>query len=185
MPVLFAPLVGFLLGVAFAWAGWAELARDDGPLVASRPFAVVVAFALLVFTPVVGYFALFHGDWAYLYAVPWHDVPSAIDFALVLASGGIVVLGFVAATPLVRRRKLSVVTTLAVVPGSIVIALFSLFARRMSVSATYAQFHGEFGTEPLTSSALGRGVLLMGVLLAAGVAWSVRALWAMSAEAKR
>ncbi len=185
MPVFFAPLVGFLFGVAFAWAAWAELARDDGPLVASRPFLVVVAFALLVFTPIVGYFAFFHGDWAYLYTVPARDVPSAVDFALVLASGGVVVLGFVGAAPLVRRRKVSVVTTLAIVPGSIAIALFALFARRMSLSATYAQFHGEFGTEPIASSALGRGVLLMAVLLAAGVAWSVRALMGMSAEAKR
>ena len=47
-----APLVALLLGVAFAWAAWAELARDDGPLVASRPFAIVVAFTVLVFTPI-------------------------------------------------------------------------------------------------------------------------------------
>lgn len=185
MPVFFAPLVAIVLGVSFAWAAWAELARDDGPLVASRPFAVAVAFAVFVFTPIVGYFVAFHGDWAYLYAVPWRDVPSAVDFGLVLLSGGALVLAFVGAAPLVRRRKISVVTTLVIAPGSLAIALLALFARRMSLSATYAQFHGEFGTEPITASALGRGVLLMGVLLAAGVAWSVRALWAMSAEAKR
>jgi len=182
---ILAPLIALLLGVAFAWAGWAELARDDGPLVASRPFAVVAAFTALVFTPIVAYFVAFHGDWSYVYAVPWHDVPSAIDVAIVLASGGLLLLAFVGTTPLVRRRKLSAVTTLAVVPGSLALAFLALFARRMSLSATYAQFHGEFGTEPLTSSALGRGVLVMGVLMGAGVAWSVRALWGMSAEAKR
>jgi hypothetical protein len=185
VPVFLAPFVGLVLGVLFAWAAWAELARDDGPLVASRPFAIVVAFTLLVFTPIVSYFAFFHGDWAYVYLVPWHDVPSAVDVAFVLLAGGMVLLGFVGAAPLVRRRKLSVVASLAVAPGSIALAFLALFAKRMSLSATYAQFHGEFGTEPLTSSALGRGVLVMGMLMAAGVAWSVRALWAMSAEAKR
>ena len=65
----------------------AELVRDDGPVVASRPFAVVAAFAALVWLPVVGYFVAFHGDWSYLYVVPWQRVPSAVDLGLVLARG--------------------------------------------------------------------------------------------------
>ena len=54
---------------------------------------------------------------------------------------------------------------------------------RLAVSGTYAQFHGEFGTEPIEASTLGKGVLLMGSLLTLGLAWTVRALVAMAAEA--
>ena len=185
MPIPFAPLVGFVLGVGLAWAAGAELSRDDGPLVASRPFAIVAAFAALVFTPIVGYFVAFHGDWAYIYSVAWRDVPSAVDFALVLLSGSSVVAGFVVAAPLIRKRKMSTVTAIAIAPTSIGLALLALFARRMALSATYAQYHGEFGTEPIAVSALGRGILFMGIILAAAVAWCVRALWAMNAESKR
>jgi hypothetical protein len=185
MPIPFAPLVGFLLGVSLAWAASNELARDDGPMVASRPFAIVLAFAALLYTPVVAYFVAFHGDWAYLYEVSWRNVPSAIDFALVLLGGASVFVGFVVAAPLLRKRRLGIVSALTVGAGSLVLALLALSARRLVLSATYAQFHGDFGTEPITQSALGRGVLFMGIILAAGLAWCIRAMWAMNAEAKR
>ena len=60
----------------------------------------------------------------------------------------------------------------------------ALTARRLAVSGTYAQFHGDFGTEPIGSSALGKGVLLMDLALALGIAWTVRALLRMASEAK-
>jgi hypothetical protein len=53
---------------------------------------------------------------------------------------------------------------------------------RLAVSGTYAQFHGQFGTEPIGASTLGKGVLLMGSLLTLGLAWTVRALLTMAAE---
>lgn len=180
MPIPFAPLVGFLLGVAFAWSAATELGRDDGPLVASRPFAVTLAFAGLVYVPVVGYFAAFHGDWSYVYVLAWRNVPSALDFALVLVGAGAVLLGFVAAVPLVRKRRQGAVVMMAVVPAAMALALLALTARRLTYSATYAQFHGDFGTEHISASALGRGVLFMGLMLALGAGWCVRALWGMA-----
>ena len=185
VPIPFAPLLGFVLGTALAFAAGLELSRTDGPLVASRPFAVLIAFAALVYTPVCGYFVAFHGDWAYVYEVAWRSVPSALDFALVLLGGLSVVLGFFAAVPLVRRRKTGAVAVLAVLPAGIGLALLALTARRLAWSATYAQFHGEFGAEPLADSTLGRGVLLMGIVLALGIAWCVRAMWAMGSEPRR
>lgn len=185
MPLPFAPLVGLLIGLGLAWAATAELAREEGPLVASRPFAIVVAFAVLLYTPAVGYFVAFHGDWAYLYAVAWHAVPSAVDFALVLVSGAMVPIGFAFTAPLLRKRKLAPPFAVAVTASALCLALLALSAKRIALSATYAQFHGEFGTEPIASSALGRGVLLMALLLAAGVGWCARAMTAMAAEAKR
>jgi hypothetical protein len=57
-------------------------------------------------------------------------------------------------------------------------------ARRLAVSGTYAQFHGDFGTEPIGASLLGRGVLLMAALLGVGIAWTVRSLARMAADAR-
>jgi hypothetical protein len=183
MPLLLAPFVGFFLGVILAFVAAPELGKDDGPLVASRPFAVAAAFALLVYTPVVGYFVAFHGDWSYAYLVAARRIPSAIDLGLVLASGGTVLLGVSVAAPLLRRRRLGAVVTMLVAPGAIALALLALSAHRLSVNATYAQFHHDFGGEPIAESALGRGVLLMGVLMALAIAWCVRAIGQMNVEA--
>jgi hypothetical protein len=142
----------------------------------------MLAFTALVFAPIVAYFVAFHGDWSYVYAVAWRRVPSALDFALVLIGGGSVPLGFVTAAPIVRKRKTSAVATAVVVPAALALALLALTARRLAWSATYAQFHGDFGAEPLAESALGRGVLWMGIVLALAIAWCVRAMWSMNAE---
>src|SRR5438045_9383789 len=99
MPLPFAWLVAFALGAAFARAAQGEIARSEGPLVMSRPVLVVVAFAALVVAPVAGYFAAFHGDWAYLYGVNWQDVPSAVDLVLVALAAALVPAGFAAAIP--------------------------------------------------------------------------------------
>jgi hypothetical protein len=185
MPIPFAPLLGFALGGILAWVAGPELVRDDGPIVASRPFAVVTAFAALVWLPVVGYFVAFHGDWSYVYAVAWQRVPSAIDLGLVLVASGAVVGGFCLAVGPVRKRRTGPIAAIVVAPGALAIAGLTAAAHRLAVSGTYAQFHGDFGTAPIGSSPLGKGVLFMGIVLCLGVAWTVRALLRMAAEASR
>jgi hypothetical protein len=184
VPVPFAHLLGLALGAALAWIAAPELGSSDTPIVASRPFAIVLAFAVLVWVPVVGYFVAFHGDWAYVYLVPWRRVPSAIDLGLVLVAGGAVLGGFVVAVGPVRKRRFAPVLLLTAVPVAIAVAGLAAAARRLAVSGTYAQFHGDFGTEPIGASLLGRGVLLMGGVLALGIAWTIRALVRMAADAR-
>jgi hypothetical protein len=176
VPIPFAPLIGLALGAALAWIAAPELSRDDGPIALSRSFLIVAAFAALVWLPVVGYFVGFHGDWAYLYVVPWQRVPSAVDMVLVVLSAAAVVGGFVLAVPAVRKRRHAPVIALIVVPLALAAASFMVAAHRLAVSGTYAQFHGDFGTEPIAASTLGKGVLFMGAVLALAVAWTVRAL---------
>jgi hypothetical protein len=176
VPIPFAPLLGFVLGVAFAWVSREELARDAGPLVASRPLAIAAAFAACVYAPMTGYFVAFHADWSYLYLLPRGQLPSAIDLALVLLSGAMVPLGLLVSAPAARQRRLGAIVWLVSVPGVLATALFAWGARRLAVSASYAQFHGDFGTVPISASALGKGVLFMVVVGALGVGWSLRAL---------
>lgn len=184
MPIAFAPLIGLALGGALAWVAAPELVRIDGPVVASRPFAVVTAFAGLVWLPIVGYFVAFHGDWSYLYAVAWQRVPSAVDLGLVLLAGATVVAGFWLAVRPVRTRRFGPVIALVVAPATLAVLGLLVSLRRLGVSGTYAQYVGDFGTEPIGSSVLGKSVLLMDVLLVVAVAWTVRALLRMAAEAK-
>ena len=184
MPILFANLVGLALGAALAWVAPSEIGSNEAPIVASRPFAVVVAFTLLVWLPAIGYFVAFHGDWAYLYLVPWRRVPSAIDLCLVLLAGVAVLVGFCAAIGPVRKRRFGPVVALTAGPGAVAIAALPLTLRRLAVSGTYAQFHGDFGTEPISASLLGRGVLLMGIALVAGVAITVRSLVRLAADSR-
>jgi hypothetical protein len=176
MPIAFAPLFAFAIGAAFAWLAAPELGSDEGPVALSRPFAIVAAFAALVWAPVVGYFVAFHGDWSYLYVVPWRRVPSAVDLLLSVLAGVTVVAGFVAAAGPVRRRHFGAVVAMVTGPATVGVIGLTAAAHRLAVSATYAQYHGDFGVEPIGASLLGKGVLLFGVLLAAAVAWTARAL---------
>ena len=176
MPLPFAPLVGLALGAVFAWVSAQELSRSEGPLVALRAFVIVAAFTALVWVPVVTYFVAFHGDWSYLYLVPWRRVPSAVDLGLVLLAGAAVVGGFALSVEPIRKRRFGPVVGAIVAPGALAVAGLTLAARRLAVSGTYAQFQGDFGTAPIGSSPLGKGVLFMGAVLVTGVAWTALSL---------
>ncbi|HEX7662960.1 MAG TPA: hypothetical protein VF407_00540 [Polyangiaceae bacterium] len=173
MPLPFAPLAGVALGALFAWLARAELARDDGPLVAARAFLVTIAFAGFVFAPMVGYFVAFHGDWAYLYFVPWRAIPSAVDLAFVLLAACTVPLGFAVTARPARSQKFATVATIGGIPVGVAVVATLVLQRRLATSATYAEFHGGFGTDSVVASALGRGILWMGFALLLGVAWCV------------
>ena len=176
MPLPFALPLGLLVGVTLSWLARAELARSEVPLLLARPFVVAVGFGALVFGPVVGYFAARHGDWAYLYLIRWSRIPSAVDLALVVLAAAQVPLGFALAAPWSIAKRGSRVLWVAAGLGVALLVASVVAARRLSVSATYAQFHGGFGGAPLGKSALGRGVLSSWVALATAYAWAARAL---------
>jgi hypothetical protein len=184
VPIPFALPFGFALGAALAWIAAPELTRDDGPIALTRPFAVVASFAAMLWLPIVGYFVAFHGDWSYLYLVAGRRVPSAVDFGLVLLSAAAVLGGFFLAVTPVRKRRLGPVAAMVVTPGALALAVVALSVRRLAVSGTYAQFHGDFGTEPIAASTLGKGVLLMATLFTLGLAWVVRSIARMAVEGR-
>jgi hypothetical protein len=182
VPIAFAPLAGLAFGAALAWVAAPALARDDGPVMLSMPFALVAVFAGFLWLPIVGYFVTFHADWSYLYLVSSQRVPSAVDLGLVLLSTAAVPAGFFLAARPVRKRRMGTAAALVAVPIAAVIAGAAVASSRLAVSGTYAQFHGEFGTEPIGASTLGKGVLLMATLLALGLAWTARSLSRMATE---
>lgn len=182
MPAPFGLLVGVSAGVLFAWLARAELAREERPLLLTPAFSVVCGFSLFVYAPVMAYFLAFHGDWAWLYLVPAVRVPSAVDLGVVLLTAGAVPAAFAVMAPrAVARRSQQLViaggTPLAV---ALVIALVSV--RRLATSASYAQLHGGFGTEPIGASTLGRAVVVAWVAIGLGAAWATVRLRRLTAE---
>jgi hypothetical protein len=150
-------------------------AAEDAPLL-GRPMMVVALFAMLVFAPVSGYFLFFASDWACAYLLDTQRIPSAIALLCVVADGGAVLLGFGLARTRVRERDALGALMLAAVPaGAALLGFLALFAR-LRVHATYRQFHGDFGAEPLAGGPLGYAVLWMDLLLVAGMVIAARAL---------
>jgi hypothetical protein len=125
---------------------------------------------------VVGYFAALHGDWAYLYLVRWSRVPSAIDLVLVLVAALQVPLGFAIATPWAIAKRGTRILQVSAALAALLVMACAVFARRLSVSASFAQYHGGFGAVALGRSPLGRGILLSWIALALGYTWSLHVL---------
>jgi hypothetical protein len=177
MPAPLAPLVGFVLGVVFAWWGADELARSHGgSAVFSRSLVVVMLFAAIVYTPISGYFLAFEADWSFAYWVDSRHLPSAVQLTLVLLALSSVPLGFIAAATPARKRRLAALLVLGIPPAIVVLAFLLRAAGRLSVHASYAQFHGDFGTRPIAGSSLGHALLWMDTVLALGIAWTSREL---------
>lgn len=172
MPLPYAPFVAALLGLALAYYGRAELALAERSITGTRTFLVAMCFTAFVFAPALGYFAAFHGDWAYLYLAPAAKIPSAIDLALVLASSSVLPLTLAYAAPLVGERRAPRLLRIAAVLGLVLLVLFTLTFRRVSLSASHAQFKGSFGAVPIGQSPLGRGVLLAWLAIGASIAWA-------------
>jgi hypothetical protein len=175
MPAPTAPLLGLALGGLFAWAAGDGTAHGKHAL-ALTPLALVCLFSLGVFTPVAAYFIAFEPDWAYAYLVDSSRRVGALHAATLLADVASVPLGFVLAVRASERAALSMVVRLAGVPlvavGVFVIILFP----RLSVQATYAQFHGDFGTRPVAGGPLGYALIWSGFCLSAAAAWTAYAL---------
>jgi len=181
MPAPLGPLVGFVLGVVFAWWGAEELARSQsGSPLFSRSLVAATLFAALVYTPISGYFLAFETDWSFAYWVDSRRIPSAVSLTLVLLDMLSVPLGFIAAASHARRRRFGALLVLAVPPAIIVLACLLRAAARLSVHATYTQFHGDFGVRPIAGSSLGHALLWMDTLLALGIFWTSRELRRLS-----
>lgn len=172
MPLPLALPVGLLLGMSLAWIARAELARSEVPLVLARPFLVTAGLGLLVFAPVLGAFVALHGDWAYVYVVRSGRVPSALDLVFVVACGATLPAGFALATPWAIQRRSSALLRASAVVLAIGVVAAGVLSKRLSVSASFAQYHGGFGTLPLRKSPLGTAVLLSWIATGAAYAWS-------------
>ena len=180
MPAPIAPLVGFVLGVCFAWAAAGRGSHASAADLTGRPLLIVSLFSFLVFAPVCVYFAAFAPDWSYAYLIDSHRLPGAVDLAAILVDVASVPAGFGVATRRARDRKPGVHLRVAALPlllgATFIVAAFP----QLGVHATYAQYHGDFGTQSVAGSPLGYALLWMDCILLLGAGFTARALRRLS-----
>ena len=174
MPVFVALPFGLSLGVAFAWAARRELRRVTNRGFGSRALGVATLFGLLVFAPVGSYFLAFEPDWCLAYLLDTSRASAALVPALTLLELVTVPAGLLLGSWLLERSDET--GLLRVLAGGAVLTLGSIMLglRRFAVQGSYAQFHGDFGTERLAGGSLGYAILLLGFWLTAGLTF---ALW--------
>jgi hypothetical protein len=185
VPAAISPLIGFVLGIAFAWASADELARASGSEPVGRPLVVASLFSLLVFAPASAYFLAFAPDWSYAYVVDSDRLPGAVDLAVILLDVASVPFGFALASRRTRDKELGPLLRLAAVPclGAVTFVIVTL--PQLSVHATYAQYHGDFGTRPVAGSPLGYALLWMNTVLLAAAVYTARALRRLKRPTRR
>jgi len=175
MPAPTGPLIGLALGAALAWASSDAASRSKSTL-AFPPLALVSLFALAVFAPCAAYFVAIEPDWAYAYLIDGRRSLGVLSTLVLLCDVASIPLGFVlgqrASEHAAFTARIRLVGLPLLAAGIFVIILFP----RLSVQATYAQYHGDFGTRPVAGSPLGYALLWTAVVLAGATAWTAYAL---------
>ena len=112
----------------------------------------------------------------FLYLFRFARVPSAVDLALIVLAALQVPLGFALATPWAIAKRGPALLKVGLCVGVVLLVACIVIGRRLSVSASFSQYHAGFGLVPLGKTPLGRGVLLSWIALLAGYGWSVHVL---------
>jgi hypothetical protein len=185
VPAPIAPLIGFLLGIALAWTTAGDPTGSGTSAPPGRTLIVVTLYSFLVFAPVSGYFLAFAPDWSYAYAVDSGRLSSAVDLVVVLLNVASVPLGFTLAFRRLRERIPGPLLRLAALPLLATVVFLVVALPRLSVHATYAQFHGDFGVRSVAGSPLGYALLWMNAILAIGAIFTARALRRLSPPSPR
>lgn len=174
MPAPVGPLVGFVLGIGFAWVSGAALTRRSE--VIGRAMLLVTAYAVLVFAPAAAYFVVYAPDWSFAYWIDTDRLPAVVDPALVLLDAVSVPLGFGIGARQLGVRRTSALGRLAAVPAAVTIVFLVVASPRLAIDATYARFQGDFGVQSIAGSPLGYALLWMTIVTAAGALLTARAL---------
>ncbi len=181
MPALLGPLIGFALGVVFAWISVSKAGRDR-LIVRHRGALLSGAYGLLIFAPVCGYFIAFAPDWSVAY---WFDGAAMVTpwgLLWVLLDASSPALGFLLATRN-EHAKASFMIRLASGPVLLGLALFVVSYRRLGTYGTYRQFHGDFGVHHVSGTPLGHALMWMLPILALGTLWTLYCMRGLSRTA--
>jgi hypothetical protein len=173
MPAPTGPLLGLLLGALFARARSEDKHRERA---GTGPLALVTLFALLVFAPAAAYYMALEPYWAYAYFIESVPRLSALNAAVLLADVASIPLGFTLGSRARGERRFGTLIRLVGLPVVGVCLFLVLFLPRLSVQATYSQYHGDFGTRPVAGSPLGYALLWTTLVLVASASWTAFAL---------
>lgn len=174
--MLTAPFAGFALGALFAWLSRDDLVRGAPAMLAVRSLVIVTAYALFVFGPAAGYFLVFEPAWASAYLLDAESHARAFDVLLAVLAPASVIAGFVAAGHGLRQHRSAAALRLGAPSALVALALTLLLFPRLSVQATYAQYHGDFGTRAVAGTPLGWALVWFGSVVLFGTLYVASAL---------
>lgn len=175
MPAPIGPLIGLALGALFAWIASDGLPRSKASL-ALPPLALVSLFALLVFAPACAYFIAFEPDWAYAYLVDGSRRLGALHAAVLLCDVVSLPLGFVLLIYSAHGPTFAQMLRLLAAPLLASAVFIVVMFPRLSVQATFAQFHGDFGTRAVAGGPLGYALIWTTLVLCGAFTWTAHAL---------
>ncbi|MBP6631453.1 MAG: hypothetical protein KBG28_26140 [Kofleriaceae bacterium] len=132
-------LVNLVTGLVFA-AIAGDRVRADGPF-ASPAFPLVALHAGGVVSPLALYMYLAHAEWSWLYLIDPDRVPGLAAIPLMVAHGGLVIVGWYVGAWVQRRaeRRRMMRIALGVSAGLLVLVL-ALTWPRLTSSATFAGY---------------------------------------------
>jgi hypothetical protein len=163
--MLTAPFTGFALGVLFAWLAREDLVRGAPTMLTVRSLVVVTIYALVIFGPAVAYFLVFEPAWASAYLLDVGRHARAFDVVLAVLAPASVVIGFIITGHAIRRLRPAAALRIGAPSAVAALARTQLQFPRLSVQATYAQYHGDFGTRPVAGTPLGWALVWFGAIV--------------------
>jgi hypothetical protein len=148
-----------------------ELARPIRP-VAGASLLVASVLGLFAYAPALALLLQAEPDWAYAYLIPADRLPRWVEPLLVLLDAASVPLGFGAAQRACRGRP-AFVKVWFWVPCLLGLLPLAVAAPRLSLQASYEQYHGDFGVRTLVGGPLGY-LLLWSLAGLGGATWLAR-----------
>jgi hypothetical protein len=160
MPVVSALVLGFALGAGLAWATARALSRAVQGL-ASRALLIVGLLALLAYAPAVILIATLAPAWSYTYLVDPQLLPSWLMPVYALLVAGSVPLGYASALARPERARGSFRVRWFVVSAVLGLLVLAPGLPRLTVVATFEQFHADYGVQPVAGAPLGYALIWM------------------------
>jgi hypothetical protein len=162
-----------LIGALLSRARSEEKRRQRAGL---EPLGLVTLFALLVFGPTAAYYMALEPYWSYAYFIESAPRISALNAAVLLVDVASVPLGYALGERVHGAGRFGALVRLIGLPVLALCLFLVVFLPRLSVQATYSQYHGDFGTRPVAGSPLGYALIWTTLVLLASVSWTAFAL---------
>lgn len=175
MPALSLAFLGFALGAGLCWSTVKELSRPVRPL-GGHALLVAAALGMAAFAPAVALILAAEPDWSLGYWISTESLPSALPALWPLGCGLLVPVGFALSRRSARARASAFSPIWLWVPLSGALAVSLPFASRLSIQASFAQYHGDYALRSVLGGAFGYLLAWLLVALAAAAFFARRTL---------
>ena len=182
VPIPLALWIGLLLGLLFARSAHGLLARANSSAVSTPAFGIVGTFGLTVYAPITGFSVALAPDWACAYLVDSQRLPAGSETLFVVYAALSVPLGFLWGAAASTRRRWNILTRRIALVAIAFVTTCAALLPLLTVQATYAQYHGDFGIRPISGTDLGYALLWMFTILGLAVTWTLVSLFRMGQQ---